>query len=79
MNAFDDPDVALNDLFEFVASRGFVHNHQQSTARGFLAVINVFHKMFTGWELPTSNCMILAAEKGIDRAHGMSKRKETAS
>ena len=29
-----------------------------------------FHRMFGGWELPTSYCKVTAVGKGIDRAHG---------
>ena len=58
-----------------MASRFFVHNNRQSTVGGYLAAMNFFHKMFAGWALPTSHCMIVAVGKGIDRAHGMSKKK----
>ena len=58
-----------------MASRCFVHNNQQSTVRGYLAAINVIHKMFAGCELPTSHCMILAVGKGTDRVRGMSNKK----
>ena len=43
--------------------------------RGYLAAIKYFHKMFAGWELPTSHCMVVAVGKGIDRAHGKSEIK----
>ena len=75
MHALDDPDAALNDLLEFMASRCFVHNNQQSTVRGYLAAMIFFYKMFAGWELPTSHCMTFAVGRGIDRAHGMSNKK----
>ena len=32
-----------------------------------------FHKMFQGWVLPSSHCMVVAVGKGIDRAHGKSE------
>ena len=73
--ALDDPDSTLNDLLEFMASRCFVLNNQQSTVRGYLAAIIFFHKMFAGWELPTSHCAILAVGRGTDRAHGISNKK----
>lgn len=34
----------------------------------------VFHKVYAGWELSISQCMIVAVAKGIDRAHGMSQK-----
>ena len=42
---------------------------------GYLAAIKLFHKMYTGWELPISRCMIVAVRNGIDSAHGMSQKK----
>ena len=71
----DDPNQALTELMEFMACRCYVHNNQQSTVRGYLATIKLLHKMYAGWELPTSHCMIVAVGKGIDRAHGMSQKK----
>jgi len=76
LQTVDDPDATLTELLEFMTSRCFVHNNQQSTVRGYLAAINFFHKMFAGRELPLSHCMIVAVGKGIDRAHGMSKKKK---
>ena len=58
-----------------MAYRCFVHNNQQSTVRGYLGAINYFHNMQTGWELLTSHCMIAAAGKEIDRAHGMTPKE----
>ena len=60
---------------EFIACRCYVHNNQQSTVRGYLAAIHFFHKMYAGWELTISHCMIVAVGKGIDRAHGMPQKK----
>ena len=57
----------------------FVHNYRQSTVRGYSAAINFFHKVFAGWELPMSHCMIEAVGKGIDRAHGMPQKKAQVS
>ena len=75
LHALDDPDATLNDLLGFMASRCFVPNNEHSTVRGYLAAIIFFHEMFAGWGLPTSHCMILAVRRGMDRAHGMSKKK----
>ena len=44
----------------------------QCAIPGYLAAINYFHKIFGGWELLASHCMVLAVGKGIDRAHGKS-------
>ena len=51
-----------------------MHNNQLSTVRGYLAAIKYFHKMYAGWELPTSYCMSAAVGKGLDRAHGMTPK-----
>ena len=75
LHTLADPDQVLGEVLEFMACRCFVHNNQQSTVRGYLAAIKYFHKMYAGWELPTSHCMIAAVGKGIDRAHGMVPRK----
>ena len=61
----------LTLLLEFIACRLFSFDNPQSTVRGYLAAIKFFHKLFLGWELTTSHCMIAAAEKGIDRFRGM--------
>ena len=71
LHTLADLKEVLSDLLRFMASRCFVHNHRRSTVRGYLAAINFFHKMFAGWELPMSHCMISAVGKGIDWAHGM--------
>ena len=63
-----DPNRALSELMELIACRCYVHNNQQSTVRGYLAAIKFFHKMYAGWDLPTSHRMIVAVGKGIDRA-----------
>ena len=55
---------------EFMASRCYVHNNQESTVRGYLAAIEFLHKMYAGWKLPTSHRMIVAVGKGIGRARG---------
>ena len=71
----DNPNQALYELMEFMACRCFVHNNQQTTVWGYLAAIKFFHKLYAGWELPTSHGMTVAVGKGIDRAHGMSQKK----
>ena len=65
----------MSDLLRFMASRFFVHINRQSTVGGYSTAMNFFHKMFAGWALPMSHCMIAGLGKGIDRAHGMSKKK----
>ena len=75
LHTLADPKGVFPDLLVFMASRCFVHNNRQSTVRGYLAAINLFHQRFAGWELPMSHCMIAAVGKGIDQAHGMSKKK----
>ena len=65
----------LSAMLGFMASRCFVQNDRQFTVREYLAAINFFHKMLAGRELPISHCMIAPVRKGIDRAHGMSKKK----
>ena len=76
LHALDDPDKALTEQLEFMSSRRFVHNNQQSIVRGYLAAIIFSHKMFAGWQLPMSHCMIVAVGKGIDRAHVTAKKKK---
>ena len=71
----DNPNQALYELMEFMAYRRHVHNNRQSTARGYLAEVKFFPKMYAGWELPTSHFMIVAVGKGIDRGHGMTQKK----
>ena len=71
LNLLDKSEV-LTLLLEFMTCRLFSFNNQQSTVRGYLAAIKFFHKLYLGWELTTSHCMIAAAGKGIDRFRGMS-------
>ena len=71
LNLLDKSEV-LTLLVEFMACRMFSLNNQQSTVRGYLAAIKFFHRLYLGWELTTSHCMIAAAEKGIDILRGMS-------
>ena len=66
LHVLDDPDKALNERLALMATRCFVHNSQQSTVRRYLATSNFSHKMFAGWELPTSHCIIGAVGQGID-------------
>ena len=67
-----DKSEVLTLLLEFIACRLFSFNNQQSTVRGYLAEIKFSHKLYLGWELTSSHCMIVAAGKGIDRFRGMS-------
>ena len=66
-----DKSEVLSLLLEFMACRLFSFNNQQSTVRGYLAAIKFFHKLYLGWEMTTSHCMIAAAGKEIDRFQGM--------
>ena len=65
LHTIDCPNAELTQLLEFITSRCFVHDSQQSTVRGYLAAVHFFHKMFAGWELALSNCMIFVAGKGM--------------
>ena len=71
LNLLDKSEV-LTLLLEFMACRLFLFNNQQSTVRGYLAAIKFFHKLYLGWELTTSHCMIAVAGKEIDRLREMS-------
>ena len=66
-----DKSEGLTLLLEFMACRLFSFNNQQSTVSGYLAAIKFFLKLYLGWELTTSHCMIAAAGKGIGRFRGM--------
>lgn len=70
-----DASQVLKLLLEFMAWRLFSFNNQQTTVRGYLAAIKFYHKLYLGWELPTSHCTIVAAGRGIDRLRGMSGKK----
>ena len=54
-----------------MACRLFSFNNQQSTVRGYLAAIKFCHKLYLGWEVTTSHCVITAAGKGVDRFRGV--------
>lgn len=75
LHLIENESEVLTLLLEFMACRLFSFNNQQSTVRGYLAAIKFFHKLYVGWELTTSHCMIVAAGKGIDRFRGMSGKK----
>ena len=66
-----DKSEVLTLLLEFMACRLFSFNNQQSAVRGYLAAIKYFHKLYLGWELTTSHCIVTAAGKGIGRLRGM--------
>ena len=70
LNLLDKSEV-LTLLLEFMACRMFSFNNQQSAVRGYLAATKFFHRLYLGWELTTSHCMIAAAGKGIDIFWGM--------
>ena len=72
LHTVDDPNEALAERLEFMASLFFVLNNQQPTVRGCLAAIIFSHKMFAGWELPLPHCIFVAVGKEIGRVHGMS-------
>lgn len=57
-----------------MASRCFVDKNQQSTVRRYLAAIILFHKMFAGWELPMSHCVIVAVVRGIGHTARQTKK-----
>ena len=69
----DGVDAAVKELTKFMALRCFAFKNQSQTIRGYLSAIKYFHRMFGGWERPTSHCMVVAEGKGIDRAHGKSE------
>lgn len=75
----DNPNQLIKEITEFMACLCYVLNNQQSIIRGYLAAIKFSHKMYTGWDLPTSHCMIVAVGKGIKRAHGTSQKKAQAA
>ena len=62
----------LTLLLKCMACRLFSFTNQRPTVRWYLAAIKFFHKLYLGWELTTSHCMIAAAGKGIDIFRGMS-------
>ena len=71
LNLLDKSEV-LTLLLEFIACRLFSFNDQQSTVRGYLAAIKFFHKLYLGWEMTTSLCLIAPAGQAMDRFRGMS-------
>ena len=74
LNLLHKSEVLTTLLLEFMACRLFSFNNQQLTARGYLAAIKFFHKLYLGWELTTLHCMIAAAGKGRDRFRGCQER-----
>jgi len=70
-----DESLVIHLLLEFMAWRLFSFNNQQATVRGYLAAIKFYHKLYLGWDLPTSHCTIVAAGKGIERLRGGSDKK----
>lgn len=70
----DGEENAVRELTVFMASRCLAYKNQSSTIRGYLAAIKYFHKLYVGWELPTSHFRIAAVGKAIDRAHAQVER-----
>ena len=66
----DGVEEAVRELTTFMSYRCFVSKNQSQTVRGYLSAIKFFHKMYAGWELPTTHCMVIAVGKGIDRVQG---------
>ena len=66
----DGVEEAVRELTTFMSYRCFVFKNQSQTVRGYLSAIKFFHKMYAGWELHTTHCMVLAVGKGIDRVQG---------
>jgi len=52
-----------------MASRCLLYKNQSQTVRGYLAAIKYFHKLYAGWELPTSHFRVTAVGQAIDRLH----------
>ena len=61
----------LTLLLKSMACQLFSFTNQRPTVRAYLAAIKFSHKLYLGWGLTTSHCMITAAGKGID-IRGMS-------
>ena len=75
LHTLADTDEVLNEALELMACRCLAHNNQQSTLRRCLAMTRYFHVMDASPEMLTSHGMIRAVEKGIDRAHTMTRDK----
>lgn len=71
----DRTDSAVRELTVFMASRCLAYNNQSQTMKGYLAAIRYFHKMYAGWELPTSHFRVVAVGKAIDRLHARAETK----
>ena len=65
----DGVDSAVRELTVFMASRCMSYKNQSQTVKGYLAAIKYFHKLYAGWELPTSHFRVAAVTKAIDRLH----------
>ena len=75
----DGVDAAVKEMTKFMALRCFAFKNQSQTIRGYLSAMKYLHRMFGGWELATSHCMVVAVGKGIDRAHGKSEIRPKVS
>ena len=51
----DGVDSAVRELTVFMPSRCMSYKNQSQTVKGYLAAIKYFHKLYAGWELPTSH------------------------
>ncbi|CAB1118551.1 unnamed protein product [Ectocarpus sp. CCAP 1310/34] len=71
----DGVDSAVRELTVFMASRCLVYKNQSQTVKGYLAAIKYFHKLYAGWELPTSHFRVVAVGNAIDRLHARAETK----
>ena len=71
----DGVDSAVRELTIFMASRCLSYKNQSQTVKGYLAAINYFHKLYAGWELPTSHFRVAAVAKAIDRLHARAETR----
>ena len=54
----DGVEEAVRELTTFMSYRCFVLKNQSQTVRGYLSAIKFFHKMYAGWELPTTHFIL---------------------
>lgn len=62
----DGKDCAARELTTLMVFRCFVREKQRPV-KGYLAGAKYVHKIFAGWDLPTSHCRVFAVGKGIGR------------
>ena len=63
----DEVREAVRELTTFMPYRCFVCKNPSQTVREYVSAIKFFHKMYAGWERPTTHCEILAVGKGINQ------------